>query len=568
MNKLTFEQLSAERKALQELGEVPEWYITQGWQMFQSKYQVPGEALGVKSRHKAIAATLVKHLPKDLQTEWEQKFFDILFKGWVSLSTPALANTGTSRGMGVSCSGQYVGDSVDAFYRARHEAAMLSKYGFGCSATFSDIRGRGAPISVGGTASGVVPVIKGFAQDASEISQGSQRRGSIASYLDIEHGDFDELCDLLLASPDGLNIGWTIKDKFIIKLTQNDPEAQRRLQRALYIKLLLGKGYFFFVDKANRARPQMYKDLGLDIKATNLCTEIMLHSSEEHSFSCILASMNLYKYDEWKGTDAIITATVMLDCLASEFIDQSTGIPGLEKVREFTIKGRALGLGVLGFSSYLQKKRIPFEALDAQFLNNEIFKKLHDESLQASKWLAQVLGEPEWCKGYGVRNTHRTAVAPTKSTSILMGGVSESVFPDPGMVFDAGSSVGELRRIVPEFYELMKERGQYTQETIDSIIQHIGSVQHLDWLTPEEKLVFRTAFEVDQRVILRYASQRQMYLCQGQSLNFYIPEDGSEEYFSELMTASILDPFILSQYYVYSRSGVTIAADQCVACEA
>lgn len=568
MKKLTFEQLSAERKSLQELGQVPEWYITQGWQMFQSKYEVPGETKGVRARHRTIAATLVRHLPESMRGEWEEKFFDVLYKGWVSLSTPALANTGTSRGMGVSCSGQYVGDSVDSFYKSRHEAAMLSKYGFGCSATFSDVRGRGAPISVGGTASGVVPVIKGFAQDASEISQGSQRRGSIASYLDIEHEDFDELCDLLLHSPDGLNIGWTVHDKFIIKLTQNDPEAQRRLQRAMYIKLLLGKGYFFFVDKANRHRPRMYKDLGLDVKASNLCTEIMLHSSEEYSFSCILASMNMYKYDEWRNTDSIFIATVMLDCLASEFIDQSAGIPGLEKVREFTIKGRALGLGVLGFSSYLQKKRIPFEALQAQFLNTEVFKKLRDESLEASQWLAGTLGEPEWCRGYGVRNTHRTAVAPTKSTSILMGGVSESVFPDPGMVFDAGSSVGELRRIVPEFYELMKERGHYNQETLDSIIKNIGSVQHLDWLTNEEKQVFKTAFEIDQRVLLRYASQRQQYLCQGQSLNFYIPEDHSEEYFSELMTMVIVDPNILSQYYVYSRSGVTIAADQCTVCEA
>lgn len=445
---------------------------------------------------------------------------------------------------------------------------MLGKYGFGCSAEFSQIRARGTPISVGGEASGVVPIIKGFSRDASEISQGSQRRGSIASYLDIDHGDFDELCDLLEHEPDGLNIGWVIRDSFIVRLVQNEQEAQRRIKRVMHIKLLLGKGYLFFIDKANRHRPKMYKYLGLDVKASNLCTEIMLHSSEEHSFSCILSSMNAYKYDEWKDTDAIFEATVMLDCLASEFIAQSAKIPGMEKVREFTRKGRAIGLGVLGFGSLLQKRRIPFETIEAQFLNSEIFRKLHDESLRASRWMAEKLGEPEWCKGYGVRNTHRTAIAPTKSTSILMGGVSESVFPDPGMVFDAGSTVGELRRIVPEFYELMKERGKYDEETINSIIQNVGSVQHLDWLTDHEKAVFRTAFEVDQNFILRYASQRQKYLCQGQSLNFYIPEDGSESYYSELISRTIVDPNILSQYYVYSRSGVVMSKDECLACHA
>ena len=566
--KMTFEEHSAQRKALQELGQIPDWYITQGWQMFKEKYLVPGEDLGVKARHKTVARTLAKHLPKELREEWEAKFFNIMYKGWVSPATPALANTGTTRGMGVSCSGQLVGDSVDSFYRNRHESAMLGKYGFGCSAEFSQIRARGTPISVGGEASGVVPIIKGFSRDASEISQGSQRRGSIASYLDIDHGDFDELCDLLEHEPDGLNIGWVIRDSFIVRLVQNEQEAQRRIKRVMHIKLLLGKGYLFFIDKANRHRPKMYKDLGLDVKASNLCTEIMLHSSEEHSFSCILSSMNAYKYDEWKDTDAIFEATVMLDCLASEFIAQSAKIPGMEKVREFTRKGRAIGLGVLGFGSLLQKRRIPFETIEAQFLNSEIFRKLHDESLRASRWMAEKLGEPEWCKGYGVRNTHRTAIAPTKSTSILMGGVSESVFPDPGMVFDAGSTVGELRRIVPEFYELMKERGKYDEETINSIIQNVGSVQHLDWLTDHEKAVFRTAFEVYQNFILRYASQRQKYLCQGQSLNFYIPEDGSESYYSELISRTIVDPNILSQYYVYSRSGVVMSKDECLACHA
>ena len=295
--------------------------------------------------------------------------------------------------------------------------------------------------------------------------------------------------------------------------------------------------------------------------------EIMLHSSESLSYSCVLSSMNLYKYDEWKNTDAIFESTVFLDCVVSDFLEKSEGIPGLEKVRKFTELGRAIGLGVLGFSSYLQKKRIPFESLEAMLLNDDIFSRLGKESKLASKYLAKRFGEPEWCKGYGLRNTHTTALAPTKSTSLLMGGMSESVFPDPGMVFEQSSAAGGMFRIVPEFYYLMKKRGQYKQEVIDDIIKHVGSVQHLDWLTDQEKAVFKTAFEVDQGTILKYASQRQKYLTQGQSLNFFVSEDGDEDRIAELVTKCFLDEDILSVYYIYSRSGV-IVSGSCEVCEA
>jgi len=277
--------------------------------------------------------------------------------------------------------------------------------------------------------------------------------------------------------------------------------------------------------------------------------------------------MNLAKYDEWKHTNAIFESTVFLDCVVSYFLERSEGIRGLEKARAFTERGRAIGLGVLGLSTYLQANRIPYESFEAHQLNKRIFKDLHDQSLAASKWMAEKWGEPEWCKGFGVRNTHRTAVAPTKSTAMLMGGVSESVSPDPGMVFEAGSAAGDLKRISGEFYKLMVERGQYSKEAVDDINQHVGSVQHLDWLTDHEKLVFRTAFEVDQEAILRMASARQPYLCQGQSLNFYVSEDGDEERIARLHRKAFLDENILSLYYIYSRSGVVIN-NECVACSA
>ena len=559
----SYEELSAERKALQERGLYPEWYTTMAYQMFTQRYAYKGEA-GVRDRWRTIARTLAPYAPGDTR-DWEEKFFQLMWRGWFSPASPVLANTGTDRGLNVSCSGGVVPDSIEGFYEQLKEQALLSKYGFGCSGDFNGIRPRGSSISTGGKASGAVPVIEDFATMTAKVTQGGNRRGSTASYISIEHGDFHELADKLESTPDGLNIGWTITDEFIQKLKDGDKEANERWSRALYVKLVTGKGYFFKIDAANAKRPQMYKDKGLDIKASNLCAEIMLHSSEELSFSCILSSMNLAKYDEWKDTDAVFEAMVFLDCLTSDFLAKSENLPGLDKVREFTLRGRAVGLGVMGFGTYLQSKGIAYESLDALFLNDSIFKQLHDETLRASQWLAEKLGEPEWCKGYGVRNTHRTALAPTKSSSILMGGVSESVFPDPAMVFEQSSAAGGMKRISPGLYKFLTENNLYYDSIIEDIVSNMGSVQHVAWLSPEEKEVYKNAFEVNQEVILRLASQRQKWLCQGQSLNFFFAED--EDTISDIHTKALLDPNILSMYYVYSRSGV-IVNTECTACSA
>lgn len=564
-NLQQYERLSRERKLLQDKGHLPDWYTTPSWQMFKEKYAVPGED-AVAGRHRKIAQTLARHL-KGREAEWEEKFFNAMWQGVLSPASPALSNTGTTRGMMVSCSGQYVGDSIESFYSNMRETALLSKQGFGTSAEFSSIRARGAKFSGNGKASGPVEVINDFFTTAAKVSQGGNRRGSIGAYLDIEHADWDEACDQLAADNNGKNYGWIIRDSFVNKLKNGNEEANRRWEKALYTKLITGKGYIFCVDKANRHRPQMYKDHGLDIKASNLCSEIMLHSSDDYTYSCILSSLNLVHWDKIKSSDAAFVATVFLDCMCSEFIEVSKGVPGMEKVRAFTEMGRAIGLGVMGFHTYLQTKNIPYIGLEAQFLSSEIAQHLRDESLKASQWLAQTYGEPEWCKGYGVRNTHRTAYAPTKTTALLMGGVSESWFPEPGAVFDAGTSVGEMRRITPVIFELMKAKGVYNKATIQDIIENLGSVQHVSWLNAEEKLVFMNAFEMDQRIIFRHAVQRQKFVCQGQSLNFYVPEDGSEDLVAELMTMVLLNEDCLSQYYIYSRSGVVVK-DECIACSA
>lgn len=559
-----YEELSNRRKAAQEKGEYPEWYTTAGYSLFEQKYKYA--ASGFREQAQRIAKTAAKHLGKYAE-EYEQKFFELLWKGWLSCSTPVLSNMGTTRGMPVSCEGGYVEDSVDGFYTALHEQAVLSKHGFGTSVYLGDIRPRGTGISSGGKASGVLPVLKNFVQMSRDVSQGSNRRGAIASYLPIEHGDFWEAVEYLEQEPDDLNIGWNVSNAFVAKLEAGDEEALKRFKRVMRVKMVTGRGYFFFPDKVNRKRPEAYVKNNLSVVASNLCNEITLHSNKEHSFTCVLSSMNLAKYAEWKDTDAVFTATVFLDCVASEFIERSQGIHGLEKARAFTIKGRALGLGVCGFATYLQENKIPFESFEAHNWNSVVFKQIAEQSLEASQWMAKEYGEPEWCAGLGVRNTHRLAIAPTKSTALLMGGVSEGINPDPAMTYTQAGAGGESQRINPTLLNIMKERGRNTKKAIQEIIDARGSVQDVNWLSEDEKLVFKTAFEIDMSAQLRLGAGRARYLDQWQSLNLFFSAEEDPAYIAKIHRDAFLDESILGLYYCYSKAGVTAAKGECLACQ-
>jgi len=560
-----YEFLSAERKRLQQQGLLPNWYQTGGWALFKSKYMEGSTSF--KNRVEQIAATAAKHAPKD-GVDWYEKFFEVIWNGWLSPSTPTLANLGTNKGMPVACSGQYIGDSVADFYGELLDTAVLTKNGFGTSGYLGDIRPRGSQIATGGTASGVLPVFQTYVDAMKRVTQGVARRGAWAGYLPIDHPDFHELADWVKNNPDDANVGWTVSNDFIESLDSGHPEAIERYQKALKLKMLTGKGYFLFTDKVAEARPVMYKEHNLDVKASNLCTEIMLHSGEEETFTCILASMNLEKYDEWKDTDAVGTATVFLDCVVSEFLSMATGKRGFEKAVASTEKSRALGLGVLGWHSLLHKKMIPFESFQARRLNVEIFNGINKKSAAASRYLAGQLGEPAYCKGHGVRNTHRIAVAPTMSTSQLMGGVSQGIEPFIGNVFVQQGAGGETIRVVPELLEIMKREGVYSRDTLLEIASHDGSIQHVTWMTPEEKEVFKTAFEIDPYVILNQASERQLYICQGQSLNLFFGADDPEEHISSVHKAAFKDKTILSLYYIRTKAGVSASSGECVACHA
>ena len=560
-----YEFLSAERKRLQQQGLLPTWYQTGGWGLFKSKYMEGSTSF--KNRVEQIAATAAKHAPKD-GVDWYAKFVEVIWNGWLSPSTPTLANLGTTKGMPVACSGQYIGDSVADFYGELLDTAVLTKNGFGTSGYLGDIRPRGSQIATGGTASGVLPVFQTFVDAMKRVTQGVARRGAWAGYLPLDHPDFNELADWVKNNPDDANVGWTVSKDFMESLDSGHPEAIERYQKALKLKMLTGKGYFLFTDKVAEARPDMYKAHSLDVKASNLCTEIMLHSGEEETFTCILASMNLEKYDEWKDTDAVFTATVFLDCVVSEFLSMATGKRGFEKAVASTEKSRALGLGVLGWHSLLHKKMIPFESFQARKLNVEIFDGINQKSTEASRYLAVQLGEPAYCKGYGVRNTHRLAVAPTMSTSQLMGGVSQGIEPFIGNVFVQQGAGGETIRVVPELLEIMKREGVYSRETLLEIASHDGSIQHVSWMTDAEKQVFKTAFEIDPYMILEQASARQRYICQGQSINLFFGADDPEEHISAVHKAAFKDKHILSLYYIRTKAGVSASSGECIACHA
>jgi len=564
---------SKERKELQAQGLAPEWMTTGGWQMFKQKYLY--KANNPREQYQRIASTLAKHInvypdwwEKEYNKDytWEQAFFDILWNNHLSPSTPVLGNTGTDRGCTVSCSGTYIGDNVYSFYENLQENAVLTQEGFGTSSYLGDIRPRGTLISRGGKASGILPVFKAFVQMSSDISQGSNRRGAWAGSVPIDHHDWDEVCDFVNEHPDDVNAAWLINDVFRDKLLAKDKEAIRRWGKALKVKMTTGKGYLTFIDKINRKRPEMYVDQGLFVKASQLCQEICLYSSNYESFTCVLSSVNAYTFRKWPPK-LVFIATVFLDCVCEEFLQRARNIPGLEKAVRFTEKSRALGLGVMGLSSLFQEERIIFGSLESMYLNTEIFKKLKDESEEASVWMSQALGEPEWCKGYGVRNTHTTAVAPTKSTALIMGGMSEGINIDPAMTFTQTTTAGEVDRMSPVLLKLMKEKGVYNKKVVQDIVENLGSVQHVDWLDAHEKAVFRTAFETDQYSILRLASQRQRYLSQMQSLNLFFSGEESEEHIGEVMLQALLDENILSVYYAYSKRGVLASTGECEACQ-
>ena len=554
---------SKERKELQKQGLAPNWLTTQGYQLLATKYLNEGSK-SPADQYRRIAKTLAQYVGDNYPEwwneieywkgkSWEDAFYSILWDGYLSPSTPVLSNTGTNLGQSVSCSGTYVGDSVYDFYESRLQNALLSKEGFGTSTYLGDIRPRGSAMK-GGEASGAQPVAEMFVDDSKKISQGSTRRGATAWYYPIDGGDFNELVHYLETDTDGNNGGWCLTDAFKERLESGDKDAINRWGQMLTCKTSVGSGYQFFVDKAKRQRPQAYINNNLDVKASQLCTEITLFSDQQHTYTCVLGSENLRL---WYSRPPMLSFvnTIFLDCVCEDFIQKAKDLKGIEKAIRFTEKGRALGLGSMAFHTLLLDNKIVYGSMESKLLNHEIYATVQDEATQASQWLATVFGEPEWCKGTGMRNTHLTAIAPNKSTALILGGVSEGINPQPAFVFTQSTPSGEVVRIDPSFLELLKEKGLYvneddleTKKLLSDISGHKGSIQHRPEFTADEKAVFRTAFEINMYDHIDLVDYRQKFVCQAQSCNLFIANATGKD-ISKIYFYAYAKPNIVSLYY-------------------
>ena len=505
-----------------------------------------------EARIRAIAA----HAGNILQDDtFAERFHHYMARGYYSLSSPIWSNFGLSRGLPISCFGSYIGDSIYDIMRTTAEVGMMSKIGGGTSAYFGAIRPRGSDISNNGKSDGSFNFSKLFDTIIDVISQGTSRKGQFAGYIDIDHGDIDEWLDIHTeGNPIQLMYyGVCISNAWLESMKAGDPEKRRVWAKVLQRKAETGIPYLFFKDNANAGRPDVYKDRNMTVYASNLCTEIMLPASDEESFVCCLSSMNLLYFDEWKHTDAPELLTQFLDAVMSEFIEKSAEIPFLDRAHRFAKRHRALGLGVLGWHSYLQANRIAFDSFAAMQKNNEIFQLLQQKTLAASKALAAKFGEPELLQGYGRRNTTLLSIAPTKSSSFILGSVSPSVEP-----FKSNYHVKDLAKIKttyknPFLVELLKEKGIDNEKTWESILLNDGSVQHLAALTDEEKEIYKTFAEISQLAVIQQAAQRQKYIDQGQSINVMIHPDTPTRDINQLyLTAAELG--LKSIYYQHSMS--------------
>lgn len=496
------------------------WLNEESEQMLNRGYLLKGET--VEGAIDRITSSAAKRLYKP---ELQEAFKEMIMKGWISFSSPVWANMGTQRGLPISCFNVHVPDSIEGITHKMGEMIMQTKIGGGTSGYFGELRHRGTAVTDNGKSSGAVSFMKLFDTAMDVVSQGGVRRGAFAAYLDIDHDDVEEFLQIRdIGNPiQNLFMGVCVPDYWMQDMIDGDVDKRRIWAKVLESRQQKGMPYIFFSDNVNRNKPQVYKDKGLSINASNLCSEIMLPSTQEESFICCLSSMNLELYEEWKDTDAVKLAIYFLDAVLSEFIEKTEGNYYLTSARNFAIKHRALGLGVLGYHSYLQRNMIPFESMEAKMFNAKVFKQIQEQSIAASKELAHIYGEPEMLKGYGLRNTTTMAIAPTTSSSAILGQTSPGIEPFASNYYKAGLAKGNFMRKNKYLAKLLEEKGLDNEDIWRDIMLNHGSVQHMTQLSQEEKEVFKTFKEISPMEIVTQAAQRQQYIDQAQSLNLNIP---------------------------------------------
>jgi ribonucleoside-diphosphate reductase alpha chain len=495
------------------------YWLNEDSRIFLERGYLKGET--PEQRIEDIAKTAQGYLGID---GFAEKFVSYMEQGFYSLASPVWSNFGRKRGLPISCNGVYVPDRMDGILAKQSEVGMQTKHGSGTSAYFGDLRGRGAKINSGGESSGAVHFMELFDKVAAVVSQGNVRRGSFAAYLPIEHPDVKEF--LRIRSEGNaiqeMPFGVTVGDDWMKSMIDGDPEKRQVWASVIKKRFETGYPYLFFKDTANNQAPDCYKETAMEIFASNLCNEISLPSTEDESFVCCLSSLNLVQWDNIIKTDAIETLVMFLDSVMEEYIQKTKDLPFMESSHNFAKRHRALGMGVLGWHSYLQSKKIGFESMEAKLANSSIFKEIRKKSDKATGQLFQILGGPLYAKKYWRRNTTTLAIAPTTSSSFILGQVSPSIEPLNSNYFVKNLAKGKFTYKNPYLRDSLAGYGKDNDEVWLSILKTGGSVQHLKFMSDEDKEVFKTFEEISQKEIVIQAAQRQKYLDQGQSLNLMI----------------------------------------------
>ena len=561
-------QIQSELAAVNEQHEQPWYWLNENSEQFLDEGYLL-EGVSAQERIREIAERAEELLEED---GFADRFYEYMSKGFYSLASPVWANFGLDRGLPVSCFGSHIEDNTENLLFTQAEVGEMTKLGGGTSGYFGELRPRGSPITNNGKSNGSYSFTELFDTQITVISQGGTRRGQFAGYIDVEHEDLEEWLNIKTEGDPIQDIyyGVIIGDDWFQSMIDGDEEKRETWAKIVETRINIGVPYIIFRDNMNEGKPQVYKDKEYQINASNLCTEIALPATAEESFVCCLSSMNALHFDQWKETDAVETLTRFLDAVMEEFIQEAEGVQFMDRAVRFAKRHRAIGIGVLGWHSYLQSKMIPFDSMDAMQENEKIFRTIRERSYAASEQLAEEFGEPEMLEGYGRRNTTTMSVAPTKSSSVILGQVSPSIEPLKSNYFVRDGAKLKATQKNRYLEAILKERGQDTRETWDSIGRKDGSVQHLDCLSEHEKDVFKTFSEVPQMAVVNQAAQRQKHIDQSQSVNVSInPEEVSVREINKLYIAA-WEKGVKSLYYQHSvNAAQQFSQDilECKACE-
>ena len=556
--------------------DYPEWMNEVSLATISNGYLLPDE--NPKKAYRRVADAVAKRLDRP---DLANKFFKYMWKGWLNLASPVLSNTGTDKGLPISCFGIDTPDSIRGIGLTNAELMRLTSLGGGVGIGLGRVRGRGKKIANGdtGNSEGIVPWAKIYDSTIIATNQGSVRRGAASVNLDINHEDIKEF--LRIRRPQGdpnrqcLNLHQcvSVDDKFMQRLEHRDPEAMELWVEILKSRVETGEPYIMFKDNVNNANPPAYVKNNLDVTMTNICSEIALHTDEEHSFVCCLSSLNITRYEEWKDTDLVETAIYFLDGVLEEFLVKTNGKDSMIRAHRSAKKGRALGLGVLGWHSFLQAKGLPFNSIASTSWTNRIFSQIKTQAEAASRKLAEEYGEPIWCKGTGMRNTHLIAIAPTVSNSTISGGVSAGIEPIPANVYTFNSSKGTFIRKNPVLEKYLEDKGHNTEEVWQQLLKDRGSIANLpeDIMPFDDKEIFLTFAEINQLALVEQASVRQKYVDQAQSLNLAF-DPGDSPKFINLVHQTAWKLGLKTLYYLRTDSVIngdigSRTSEDCLSCD-